>query len=303
MPTFTRQFESRAMPKVASAARHFTVVEQEAVNWVRSVQPLAMHMRISAVSPNVLEFFEPDDFDPPLQNWTDEFSAGVHDLRSALDALALEIAYIDNGTVPNESDIAFPIVYRQDDPIVQENKWKNSRAVRALSRSTPASLMSRFRGCQTWQDPDTYTEDLLEVLAIIDNEDKHRFGSQINLIPSRWNGFPSFAWVDCLDEPAFDRPWLQISYDQTHTPCHAVVDLQDNIIPMVSFGNHSAHLFDLQTSLFADVQRLIQYILSGTWSEKTTLVLRGPYPIVKSGGIPNVRRLQFTGTSHPTASA
>lgn len=266
---------------------------------MQSIQPLPVHIRISKQCPNLLEIFEPEEFEPPIDVWTEEFSTGVHDLRTALDALALEIAYVDTGHVDDESRIAFPIVYAEESPAAQETKWIRNHTVRELSQSTPESLMLRIKACQTWSSPDTYTENFLTVLSTLDNEDKHRFGCQINLLPCRLWGFPLFQWVDRADEEERQKPWIQVAFEQPAPPCQVVVDLQDDLIPMVSFGESSAHLFDLQTSLFSDTQRYIQFIATGKWTDRAPLILHGTYPIIMDGNIPNVQRLQFTRFNEP----
>lgn len=128
--------------------------------------------------------------------------------------------------------------------------------------------MARFKEAQIWKSTDTYTEDYLSVLSDLDNDDKHRFGCQITLTPCRLSGFPRFLWVSPPVERSYDHPWTRVGLDKPLPEQHVIVDLEDNILPIVSCRDISVHLLDLQATLFADTYRLIQFMVIGKDGQK-----------------------------------
>ncbi len=284
--------QSRAILKVNAAAKHFEAVHRGAVEWVASRQPLLAPVRRSADAVNTIEIFEPQGYDPPVLGWESGFVDGVHNLRSALDALAMELAYVDGRVPSDESDISFPIVPTKATGEAQELAWQTAKTTRALAETAPAQLMERIKAIQDWRHPETLTPSFLSVLASVDNDDKHRFGIEVWTMPSKLLQLRALPVPEDAPNTLWSKPWVELSLNMPAPAKPALVDLEDNILPLVSIRGQIGHLFDLQRCLLEDMKRCIEFISTGTWPPEPALELYAPdAPILADAGVPNMRRL------------
>lgn len=294
MHTYVKNFRSRAIVKFNSAVQQFSLTEETFMNWLVSAQPLIMPIQASNEDKGILTCFRPTPFTPPIQEMVESFTSGAHSLRVALDAFAMEIAYLDTGIVKNEQSIAFPIVTRATSEEDQESVWDRNQRVKALARSVPSSIMQRFKKVQKWSQPDTIIDDFLSVLTSLDNPDKHVFGNQLDILPLPFVGLPQIPDADPKVSGKEQIPWITFEFDEQLLPCSTAVDLQGNMLPLLSFQGKSAHLFDLQEALLSDTWRVIQFLASGEWPERDQLQPHCDGPVVQEGAIPNHWRLQHT---------
>ncbi len=223
--------QSRALLKVNAAARHFETAHRGTIAWAASRQPLLAPVRRSADDINTIEIYEPEGYDPPVLDWESGFVDGVHNLRSALDALAMELAHVDGRAPSSESDISFPMVRTAATGAEQELAWQ--RATRALAETTPVELLERIKAIQDWNQPETLTPSYLSVLAAVDNDDKHRFGIEVWTMPSRLFQLHALPLPDDAPETLWSTPWVQLSLNMPAPERPALVDLEDNIYPLV----------------------------------------------------------------------
>lgn len=284
----TREFESRAPGKLANAARHFELVERSAQEWFHGARPLLAPVRVAPDDPHVLEVFEPPGYLPPVALLEAGFVDGVHNLRSALDALAIELAHVD-GSVPNsEAAISFPIIPKKDSAEEQGKAW--GQAKRSL-RTVPAPIIDRLLALQTWSSPDTTTPEFLSTLTDIDNDDKHRFGVEVHTIPVLGPNARTVPLPEQASEDTWSRPWIRLSLSPPWSGEPTLLDLED-IIPFVSVRGRIGHLFDLQRALIADTNRCIRFIASGIWPPRPEFEWGMPDgPVLVPADLPNMRRV------------
>lgn len=296
--------QSRALVKVNAAAKHFEAVHRNAVAWVTSRQPLLSPVRRSVDDINTIEMYEPEGYAPPVLDWESGFVDGVHNLRSGLDALAMELAHVDGRTPSQESQISFPIVPTAKTHHEQEAAWQQAKGTRALAETTPAELMDRIKAVQDWSQPETLTPSFLSVLAAVDNDDKHRFGIEVWTMPSKLFQLRALPVPNDAPDTLWSMPWVRLSLNIPAPEEPALVDLEDNIFPFVSIRGQIGHLFDLQRCLLEDTRRSIQFIATGAWPPKAALDLAAPgVPLLSDAEVPNMRRLAAQNPHADSASA
>lgn len=100
---------------------------------------------------------------PPLEEMSLLLGDAVHNMRSALDALAWELCHLDGQKPANPNKVYFPAV-------VAESKWRE--AAENL-KSMPPEFLERIRRKQPYL-ADPPAKALLAVLAQMSNQDKHR---------------------------------------------------------------------------------------------------------------------------------
>lgn len=284
----TVEFESRVPFKLATAARHFEDVERAAHVWFKEEGPFLAPSRRSAEDPNVLEIYAPSGYAPPVSRWEAGFVDGAHNLRAALDALAMELAHVDGMVPTEERDVTFPITPRKDSPDAQQAAW--ARVERSMP-SISTSLIERLRALQTWSDPDTVTPDFLSVLSDIDNDDKHRFGVEVYTVPVLGPGVTVTPIAQGSGDELWAQPWVRFTLSPRPSGPPALVRLRD-IVPFVTIRGRIGHLFDVQRALIADTDRYIAFILSGEWPPKPVIERLMPgIPVLEQAEIPNMRRV------------
>lgn len=288
--TVTVEFESRAIHKLQAAARHFSENETNAGTWLEAHRPLMAPTRVSSQTPTLVEVFLPPSYSPPTDEWESRFVDGVHNLRTALDALAFELCYLEGEAPTNERAIYFPVVPAMGTIAEQNQKW-NERT-KKLRKSIPRPLLERVRAVQDWNAPPTSTSSFLSVLSMIDNDDKHRFGVEVSTTPGDITSAAQYPISMEATENAFDRPWIRAEVNELIPAASFLLDVTDQIVPLISVRGFYGPLFALQRRLFDDTYRCIRYICNGVWP-----LARGmddelsPQSLLVDISFPNTRRL------------
>lgn len=251
----TIEYDSPAFMKMMRAKDHFMSLEHLIGTWNQH-NPVLAPVRRAVDQANVIEVFRPKEPVLPLMLWSSIFGDGVHNLRSAFDALTFELCHLDGKRPVHPRQVYFPAKKSS------ENDWNKDTKNLA---SMPPSLLARLKAVQSWSGaPQSGHGETLALIHGLDLEDKHRSLIMVHPVPGQWDLDAVRAWPNGLDrDGAWDAPWARVTIDR---------DIDDDVepglwelpvAPLVAFEHRIAPLFDLQRWLLRQAYRVFIFIASG----------------------------------------
>jgi hypothetical protein len=172
--------------KLARAHAHFHALRTRVGEFHASVP--ATTRSVQGSNPNLVDHVLQVRSAPPVQEWALTLGDGLHNLRSALDAIAWDLAHLDGRTPTRPHRVAFPICATAADWEKAEKEWVGELPTWARERL-------RFLQPFTFDNPEGQPFSLA-ILHSLDIQDKHKTILEVQTTTGQMDFFTGVRYVD-----------------------------------------------------------------------------------------------------------